>query len=850
MSGSDTASSISSEEDDDYLDVIDPPLFNYSRIKKKLPVSLFSSRDSIASTLFTKNFLAFGTHQGILHLTTTNFSPIKSFKCHKSSILTISTDSNTCSNFATASIDGTVVIGNYLDPDTSCIAYNFKRPVSSVILDHDYEKSKLFFSGGMACDLIMSQKNWLGNRIDTILNKKLYHDGPIQAIHQFGNNVIIWFNEDGINFYDLSTKTFLFNQPFPNSDNTRPELFKPFSLTIDASTFVVCWCNNIWFFKITCSNSNTAKDVQQNFSSLLSTAASTLKIQSDTSVSLQSHFLVNFIIAGVCSYKNDQLLLLAFENKDLSSTITTTQPELKIIDSLTGEEIYSDQLVSKNLEKLSINDFHLDTYIDKDSKVNYFLTNPNDIIHIKPLTLEDHYYWYIDNDNLIKAWEIGKYVVSEEDRFQIAVQYLDKLLDQKNWELLKTNMVKIFLETDFTKEDGDLFKDLVTEKWERFIMSFLENNKIDLIIDFIPVDFPLNKTVYNSILTYYLENNNLDLFSKYLREWPLTVYEPKILEVELEEKLKLDDEKSMTYRRDLIYLYSKQSKYSKAIPHMLKAKDITALDIMLSHDLLSQFMDDVVDIVLLPFNGEIKEFEKLPLGEIEFLLQKPIQLLIENRYSISINKIIQLFSNPATLRIVIFMYLKNLTRIDASITSFEDLMIELYFEYDKLNLLQFLKEKNNYNVEKAIDFCSKDPESYNELIYLWSKIGETKRALSLIIDKLNDPDVAIEFVKNCGDSELWEFMVGYSMDKPLFVKALLNSPDEVGKTHLEIIKAMPLKMEIDTLPETLEKLLKENFLTLTVSNNVYKIIDDETNTYTKELLALRVMGKIFNDECM
>ena len=45
-------------------------------------------------------------------------------------------------------------------------------------------------------------------------------------------------------------------------------------------------------------------------------------------------------------------------------------------------------------------------------------------------------------------------------------------------------------------------------------------------------------------------------------------------------------------------------------------------------------------------------------------------------------------------------------------------------------------------------------------------MGNTKQALSLITNELRDVDKAIEFCKEHDDSELWEDLINYSMDKP------------------------------------------------------------------------------------
>lgn len=45
-------------------------------------------------------------------------------------------------------------------------------------------------------------------------------------------------------------------------------------------------------------------------------------------------------------------------------------------------------------------------------------------------------------------------------------------------------------------------------------------------------------------------------------------------------------------------------------------------------------------------------------------------------------------------------------------------------------------------------------------------MGNTKQALWLIMEKMDDVDEAIEFAKEHDDSELWDDLIAYSIDKP------------------------------------------------------------------------------------
>lgn len=46
------------------------------------------------------------------------------------------------------------------------------------------------------------------------------------------------------------------------------------------------------------------------------------------------------------------------------------------------------------------------------------------------------------------------------------------------------------------------------------------------------------------------------------------------------------------------------------------------------------------------------------------------------------------------------------------------------------------------------------------------RMGNLKQALQLIVEKLQDVSQAIEFCKEHDDSDLWEDLINYSLDKP------------------------------------------------------------------------------------
>jgi len=135
------------------------------------------------------------------------------------------------------------------------------------------------------------------------------------------------------------------------------------------------------------------------------------------------------------------------------------------------------------------------------------------------------------------------------------------------------------------------------------------------------------------------------------------------------------------------------------------------------------------------------------------------------------------------------------------------MQVELYAEYDRTKLLPFLRQSNYYPLERALKICQ-DRDLVPEMVFILGRMGNNKQALSLIIEKLRDVEQAIDFAKEQNDDELWEDLIKYSMDKPVFIIGLLQN---VG-SHVDPIKLItriPKGLRIPGLREALIKILQD-----------------------------------------
>lgn len=101
-----------------------------------------------------------------------------------------------------------------------------------------------------------------------------------------------------------------------------------------------------------------------------------------------------------------------------------------------------------------------------------------------------------------------------------------------------------------------------------------------------------------------------------------------------------------------------------------------------------------------------------------------------------------------------------------------------------------------------------------------------KRALFLIIDRLGDVSQAIAFAKEQDDPDLWEDLLNYSMDKPRFIRGLL---EEVGTAidPVRLVRRIPEGLQIEGLRDGLKHMLKEHDLQQSISIGVARVLRSE-----------------------
>ncbi len=124
------------------------------------------------------------------------------------------------------------------------------------------------------------------------------------------------------------------------------------------------------------------------------------------------------------------------------------------------------------------------------------------------------------------------------------------------------------------------------------------------------------------------------------------------------------------------------------------------------------------------------------------------------------------------------------------------------------------------------------------MVFLLGRMGNNKKALTLIIERLGDVQRAIEFAKQQSDDDLWEDLLTYSETRPSFIRGLLENVG-VEISPIRLIRRIKNRLEIPGLKEALIKILQDFHLQIELLEGCKRILDGDC----AEMVAVLTRGQ-------
>lgn len=524
--------------------------------------------------------------------------------------------------------------------------------------------------------------------------------------------------------------------------------------------------------------------------------------------------------------------------------------------------------------------------------VKIFIHSPYDCILATKRDLGDHLAWLLEQEKYKEGWELlnkhpeaisssaeklAEIGPGTPERTQPGVD--DFYDDESSYKESASRLIDSSVEKE-KRRIGELWiEQLIKEgnwsaagevcgrvlgnsaRWEHWVWTFASANKFDEIALHVPttqMQPPLPSTTYEMILGHYIASDRPRL-RELLDLWPPELYNISSVTEALENQLKYCDvqqtsveggEQGRDWRiitESLGRLYVADGKPRDALRCYIHLQDAdAAMALIKDYHLVDAVADDIPGLLLLRVS---KEQQKTASNdELEAASAEVIALLVdEAQHGLVRPSVVVSQLQKRDMQLYLFLYIRALwngeglthddsaevhermvTESRAQVDEFADLAVSVVATYDRPLLMEFLKTSTSYTFEKATQVCE-EKDFIPELVYLYSKTGQTKRALFLIIDRLGDVSQAIGFAKEQDDTGLWEDLLDYSMDKPVFIRGLL---EEVGTAinPITLVRRIPEGLPIDGLREGLSRMIREYDIQHSISAGVAKVLRGEVAT--------------------
>ncbi|XP_077125384.1 vacuolar protein sorting-associated protein 41 homolog isoform X2 [Ranitomeya variabilis] len=773
-----------STEESEEDDSEEEPKLKYERLSNGVTDIL---QDDAASCMTVhEKFLALGTHSGKVYLLDIQGNMTQRFDISTVKINQISLDEGG-EHVGVCAEDGKVqVFGLYSREGLHEI---FDCPIKIVAVHPQFGRSacKQFVTGGKK--LILYERTWLNRWKTTILHEG---EGTITNIKWRGN-FIAWANNMGVKILDIITRQRITNVPRDDT-SLRPDMYPCSLFWKDNLTLVIGWGKSVKICSVKERHASEVRDLPNRY------------------VEIVSQFDTEFFISGIAPVC-DQFVMLFFvkETSDNANKELCARPRLDIIQpqSDSCEEVSSDAITVRGFRENECRDYRLE-YAEGESL--FYIISPRDVVVAKERDQDDHIDWLLGRkkyEEALMAAEISQKNIKRHEVLDIGLAYITHLVEKGDYEVAARKCQKI------------LGKNM--KLWEDEVYRFKKIGQLKAISKYLPRgDLRLRPAIYEMILDEFLRTD-YEGFSTLIREWPGDLYNNKTIVHALKTHLSLDPS-NRTLLKALAELHTYDQCYSQALEIYLTLRHKEVFDLIHKHNLFSSIKDKIV--LLMDFDTD-----------------KAVDMLLDNEDKISIDKVIEEMKDRPELQHV---YLHKLFKRDHHKgQKYHEKQISLYAEFDRPNLLPFLRDSTHCPLEKALEICHQR-NFVEETVYLLSRMGNSRRALQMIMEELKDVDKAIEFAKEQDDAELWEDLILYSIDKPPFITGLLNN---IG-THVDpilLIHRIKEGMEIPNLRDSLVKILQDYNLQILLREGCKKILVSDSLALLKKMHRTQSRAMLVDD---
>lgn len=283
-----------------------------------------------------------------------------------------------------------------------------------------------------------------------------------------------------------------------------------------------------------------------------------------------------------------------------------------------------------------------------------------------------------------------------------------------------------------------------SSRWEHWVWKFAQANHFNEIASYIPkrpMQPPLPSMVYEVVLGHYIIHDRIR-FKHLLEDWDPELFDITSVIEAIKSKLSTGDITEDSVEGDvqgrdwriledgLAKLFLASGRQREALRCYIRLQNAeAAMTLIRDFHLVEAVRDDVPGFILMGVTKE--QLKTAPLAELEEASMDAINVLVEEgcRGTIPAADVVdQLQSREKSFKLFLFFYLRRLWKpemhertaktakervaedrlaADGKLVAeeFADLMVELFAEYDRPLLMEYLRKSQSYDLNKATTEC-------------------------------------------------------------------------------------------------------------------------------------------------
>ncbi|CAJ0958242.1 unnamed protein product, partial [Mesorhabditis belari] len=779
-------------EDDDEEDL--EPRLHYELLGANDVKQLFQK--SLASSIACHaKFLAIGTHHGQIfvmdHLGNVDYVNLPPYHLHRGHITRLCIDESG-SYVASCAGDARVVVHGIGTSEFNQ-QINLKTVARSIALSPDYARRD---SGQRVLigerNLLMFEKGYLTTK-ETILFRGSEKDGFITAL-SWRRSLIAFTNEQGTRVLEKVNDTLITHVlPTHDVDRMRSTRFLPYHCWLDDENLAIGWADTVIVLTMTRNEQTRQRYGEIRYTWQLSMGLSgishipkssnrTIDIDDETIGEPWGELIVFGLKPGE---EADESGVDAFcDLASVASMSTSSSPSVPptvFVAILEPESTNAYELQAEDKIGFTTHSHSMPAHFAMCALPEfdtYFLMGPKEIVTATPNCADDVVQWRRDHGRLEEAWTF-------------ALQHIDELTNPDfHPSVIAKLLIESLLEEGRAKYAASLLPEMCKEQkseWENFVSIFEEAGRLLHLAEALPTQSPqLEPEIYEEVLHTALYHD-LKLFRRLVSKWSPDLYRVGALTAltmqRIHEGTKSDAEKSIQpdEEKDLYHalanLYIADRKYDLALKIYFSSKEKYIFNVV--KDQLTELMTIDKD--------------------------QALSLLLNNEMVVNPADVMTKIAREPRLQLA---YLKKLFERNEG-DEYADQMVSLLAEYDRPQLLPFLRKSKHYHTNRALEICSHRKYD-DERVFLLVKSGNRREALNVMVQQQNRLDKAIDLCREHEDDELWSLLVNevVSSRSPANISQLLatagTSIDPLG-----IIEKIPEDLEIPGLRDLLVKILRD-----------------------------------------